>query len=86
MQLSTLRKNDETMITKFGKDSGVALLKKGDYHGKTHVMLNDQLNFTWLGSASSNCNTGNIESRPQMRLLDLITTDATPKTQQNIAT
>ena len=77
--IDRLRKNDDIIITKPDKGSGVVLLNKSDYVDKTNELLDDQAKFKRLDSVSSNDNTASIESRLQKRLLDLVKTDLMPK-------
>ena len=65
------RKNDDIIITKPDKGSGVVLLNKNDYVDKTNEILDNQSKFKRLGAVSSNDNTASIESHLQKRLLDL---------------
>ena len=71
--INSLRKNDDIIITKPDKGSGVVLLNKSDYVDKMNKILDDQSKFKTLGPVSSNDNTASIESRLQKRLLDLVT-------------
>ena len=70
--INRLRKNDDIIITKLDKGSGVVLLNKSDYIDKINEILDDQSKFKRLGPVSSNDNTASIESRLQKRLLDLV--------------
>ena len=77
--INWLRKNDDIIITKPDKGSGVVLLNKSDYVDKMNDILNDQSKFKRLGTVSSNDNTASIVSRLQKRLLDLVKADLMPK-------
>ena len=77
--INRLRKNDDIIITKPDKGSGVVLLNKSDYVDKMNEILDDQSKFKRLGPVSSNDNTASIESRLQKRLLDLVKADLMPK-------
>ena len=77
--IDRLRKNDDVIITKPDKGSGVVLLNKRHYVDKMNEILDDQAKFKRLDSVSSNDNTASIESRLQKRLLDLVKTDLMPK-------
>ena len=74
-----LRRNDDIIITKPDKGSGVVFLTKSGYVDRMNEILDDQSNFKRLGPASSNDNTASIESRLQKRLLDLVKADLMPK-------
>ena len=77
--INRLRSNDDIIITKPDKDSGVILLNKSDSVDKMNEILNDQSKFKRLGPVSRNDNTASIESRLQKRLLDLVKVDHMPK-------
>ena len=77
--INRLRKNDDIIITKPDKSSGVVLINKSDYVDKMNEILDDQLKFKKLGPVSSNDNTASIESRLLKRLLDLVKADLMPK-------
>ena len=77
--INRLRKNDDIIITKPDKGSGVIHLNKSDYVDKMNEILDDQSKFKRLGPVSSNDNTVSIESRLQKRLLDLVKADLMPK-------
>ena len=77
--INRLRKNDDIIITKPDKGSGVVLLNKNDYVDKMNEILDDQSEFKRLGPVSSNDNTASIESRLEKRLVDLVKTDLMPK-------
>ena len=55
--------NDDIIITKPDKGSGVVLLNKNGYIDKMNAILNDQSKFKSLGPVSSNDNRASIESR-----------------------
>ena len=77
--INRLRKNDDIIITKPDKGSGVVLLNKSDYVVKMNEMFDDQYKFKRLGPVSSNDSTASIESRFHKRLLDLVKADLMPK-------
>ena len=77
--INKLRKNDDIIITKLDKGSGVVLLNKSDYIDKINEILDDQSKFKRLGPVSSNDNTASIESRLQKQLLDSVKADLMPK-------
>ena len=60
--INRLRKNDDIIITKPDKSSGVVLLNKSDYVDKMNEILDDQSKFKRLGPDSSNDSTASIES------------------------
>ena len=77
--INSLRKNDDIIVTKLDKGSGVVLLNKGDYVDKMNKILDDPSKFERPTSVSSNDNTASIESRLQKRLLDFVKADLMPK-------
>ena len=77
--INTLRKNDDIIIIKPNKGSGVILLNKSNYADKTNELLDNQLKFKRLGPVSSNDSTASIESRLRKRLLDLVKADLMPR-------
>ena len=77
--IKKLRKNDDIIITKPDKGSGVVLLNKSDYVDKINEIIDDQSKFKRLGPVFSKDNTASIESRFQKRLLDLVKADLMPK-------
>ena len=70
--INRLQKNDDIIITKPDKDSGIVLLNKSDVD-KMSEILDDQSKFKRLAPVSS------IESRLQKRLLVLVKADLMPK-------
>ena len=77
--INSLRKNDDIIITKPHKGSGVVLLNKSDNVDKMNKILDDQSKFKRHGPVSFNDNTAIIELRLQKRLLDLVKADLMPK-------
>ena len=77
--INRLRKNDDIIIIKPDKGSGVILLNKSDYVDNMNKILDDLSKFKRLGPVSSNDNTASIESRLQKRLLDLVKANLMPK-------
>ena len=72
-------KNDDIIITKPDKGSGVVLLDISDYVDTMEEILDDQSRFKRLGPVYSSDNTASVESRLQKRLLDLVQADLMPK-------
>ena len=77
--INSLRNNDDIIIIKPDKGSGVVLLNKSDYANKINKILDDQSKYKRLGPVSSNDNTASIDFRLQKRLLDLVKPDLLPK-------
>ena len=77
--INRLRNNNDIIITKPDKGSGVVLSNKSEYVDKIDKVLDDQSKIKRLGQVSSNDNTASIESRFQKRLLDLVKADFMPK-------
>ena len=77
--INSLRKNDDIVVSKPDKGSGVILLNKSDYVNRMSKILDNQWKFKRLGPVSSNDNTASIESHLQKRLLDLVKADLMPK-------
>ena len=77
--INSLQKNDDIIVTKPDKGSGVVLLNKSDYVDKMNKIPDDQSKFKRLGPVSSNDNTASIQSHLQKRLLDLVKADLMPK-------
>ena len=77
--INQLQKNDDIIVTKPDKGSGIVLLNKSNYVDKMNKILNDQSKFRRLGPVSSNDNTASIESCLQKQLLDLVKADLMPK-------
>ena len=63
--------NEDIIITKPDKGSGVGILNKNEYNDKMMTILNDTTKFLDLGPATSNDNTTKIETQMQRRLLQL---------------
>jgi len=63
--------NDDIIITKPDKGSGVVILNKNEYNDKMMTILNGTTKFLDLGPATSNVNTTKIETQIQRRLLQL---------------
>ena len=61
--LNSLRSDENIVITKPDKGSGVVILNKNDFIDKMQIILDDSSKFVKLGPASSNDNTANIESK-----------------------
>ena len=73
--INSLQKNNDIIVTKPEKSSGIALLNKSDYVNKMNKILDDQSKFKRLGPVSSNDNTARIESSLPKWLLDLVKAD-----------
>ena len=69
--VKALRSNDDILITKPDKGSGVVIMNKTDYIFKMESILHDESKFKVLGPVHSNDNTAKLESRLQRRLLKL---------------
>jgi len=69
--IKSLRMNEDIIITKPDKGSGVVILNKNEYNDKMMTVLNDTTKFLDLGPATSNDNTAKIEAQIQRRLLQL---------------
>ena len=69
--IESLRMNEEIIITKPDKGSGVVILNKNEYNNKMMTILNDTTKFLDLGQVTSNDNTAKIETQIQRRLLQL---------------
>ena len=83
--LNSLHSNENIVITKPDKGSGVVILNKNDFIDKMLGILDDPSKFKKLGPTSSNDNTANIKSKLQKRLLELFKEDSIPKSlYQNI--
>ena len=67
--IKSLRSNQDILITKLDKGSGVVIINKKDYVSKMESILNNQSKFCRLGPAPDNDNTVKIESKIQRRLL-----------------
>ena len=83
--LNSLHSNENIVITKPDKGSGVVIPNKNDFIDKMLGILDDPSKFEKLGPTSSNDNTANIESKLQKCLLELFKEDSIPKSlYQNI--
>ena len=71
LAIKSLRMNEDIIITKPDKGSGVVILNKNEYNDKMMTILNDTTKFLDLGPAISNDNTAKIEAQIQRRLLQL---------------
>ena len=61
--LNSLHSNENIVITKPDKGSGVVILNNNDFIDKMQEILDDRSKFVKLGPASSNDNIANIESK-----------------------
>lgn len=77
--INKLRRNNNLIITKPDKGSGVVILSKSDYIQKMNNILEDQTKFERVGPASSCDNTAGVESRLQKRLLELFKAKLLPE-------
>ena len=77
--LNSLHSNENIVITKLDKGSGVVILNKNTFINKMLVILDDPSKFEKIGPTSSNDNTANIELKLQKRLLELFKEDSIPK-------
>ena len=77
--ITSLRKNDDIIVTKPDKGSGVVFSNKSDYVDEMNKILDDQSKFRRLGPVSSNDKTASTKSRLQKRFLDLVKADLMPK-------
>ena len=69
--IKSLRSNNNILITKPDKGSGMVILNKTDYIKKMNSILEDKTKFLTLGPSSKKDNTSKIKSRIQRRLLQL---------------
>jgi len=69
--IKSLQMNEDIIITKPDKGSGVAILNKNECNDEMMTILNDTTEFLDLGPATSNDNTAKIETQIQRRLLQL---------------
>ena len=76
--IKALRSNDDILITKPDKESGVVIMNKTDYIFKMESILHDEFKFKALGPVHSNDNTAKLESQLQRRLLKLHKDDLLP--------
>ena len=76
--IKSLRSNQDILITKPDKGSGVVIINKKDYVSKMESILNDQSKLCRLGPAPDNDNTVKIESKIQRRLLQMHKDDLLP--------
>ena len=67
-----MRSNEQILITKPDKGSGVVILNKSDYIQKMGNILNDKTKFLNMGSVDQHDNTAKTEQKLQKRLLDLV--------------
>ena len=63
--------NEDIIITKPNKGSGIVILNKNEYNDKMMTILNDANKFLDFGPVTSNDNTAKIETQIQRRLLQL---------------
>ena len=70
--IKSLRSNEQILITKPDKGSGVVILNKSDYIQKMGNILNDKTKFLNMGSVDQHDNTAKTEQKLQKRLLDLV--------------
>ena len=70
--IKSLRSNEQILITKPDKGSGVVILNKSDYIQKLGYILDDKTKFFNMGSVDQHDNTAKTEQKLQKRLLDLV--------------
>ena len=70
--IKSLRSNEQILITKPDKGSGVVILSKSDYIQKMGNILNDKTKFLNMGSVDQHDNTAKTEQKLQTRLLGLV--------------
>jgi len=63
--IKSLRMNEDIIITKPDKGSGVGILNRNEYNDKMMTILNDNTKFFDLGPATSNDNTAKIGTQIQ---------------------
>ena len=76
--IKSQRSNNNILITKPDKGSGVVILNKTDYIKNMNSILEDETKFLTLGLSSEKDNTSKIESRIQRCLLQLHKDDLLP--------
>ena len=69
--IKSLRCNEQILITKPDKGSGVAILNKNDYIKKICSILDDKTKFLNMGGVHLHDNTAKHKQKLQKRLLDL---------------
>ena len=70
--IKSLRSNDQIIITKPDKGSGVVILNKSDYIQKMGNIFDDKAKFLNMGSVDQHDNTAKTEQKLQKRLLDFV--------------
>ena len=70
--IKSLRSNEQILITKPDKGSGVVILNKSDYIQKMGNSLDDRTKLFNMGSVDRHDNMGKTEQKLQNRLLDLV--------------
>ena len=70
--IKSLRSNEQILITKPDKGSGVVILNRSDYIQKMGNILEDKTKFLNMGSVNLHDNTAKNEQKLQKRLLDLV--------------
>ena len=70
--IKSLRSNEQILITKPDKGSGVVILNKSDYIQKMGYILDDKTKFFNMGSVDQHDNTAKTEQKLQKRLLDFV--------------
>ena len=69
--LKSLRSNNDILITKPDKDSGVVVMDKSDYILKMEKILHDTTRFELIGTFCNFNKTAKVLSRIQRQLLQL---------------
>ena len=70
--IKSLRSNEQILITKPDKGSGVVILNKSDYIKKMSSILHCKTKFLNMGGVDLHDNTAKNEQKLQKRLLDLV--------------
>ena len=70
--IKSLRSNEQILITKPDKGSGVIILNKSDYIQKMGNILHDKAKFLNMGSVEQHDSMAKTEQRLQNRLIDIV--------------
>ena len=73
--IKSLRRNENILITRSDKGSGVVILNKSDYVTKMGNILNDASKFECLGPAATADKTATIETKLQNRLRESLNSE-----------
>ena len=77
--IKSLHSNDQILIKKPDKGSGVVISNRSDYIQKMGNILNDKTKFLNMGSVNLHDNTAKNEQKLQKRLLDLVNQNILPR-------